>query len=516
MYTIKDLIRRAVVVNAGGIATVSATETLSWAQFHQRIQTIAGTLVKHGLNKGDRVAIVALNSARYFEMMHAVLWAGAVVAPINTRLAQREVVHCLQDLDGVWVCADQACLELADGAQQQVDGVRGLIYIGEDECPPDYIGVPELLAGDASLANDEPAVDDLALIFFTGGTTGISKGVMLTHGQILTAAQQSAAGVRSVTAGEIYLHVAPMFHMGDGVMCFASPMTTCGNAFLDHFDLDHFIEICNRDKVSWATMVPTMLRGLCLHLKQSGQSLPTLKGVIYGGSPMPASVLEMAMDMFPHLEFVQGYGSTEALSITMLEAKFHALDEVGRRRLRSAGRPFRGVLIGILDEDGKSLPQGEVGEICVRSNAVMKGYWRRPEMTRQVLRDNWFHTGDAGYLDDEGFLFIVDRYKDMIITGGENVFSSEVESVLQAHAEVEECAVIGIPDDKWGEAVHAVVRLKTAGSVSAEVLTAHCREQLAGYKTPKGFSFVDQPLPRTAMGKVCKKDIRRPDEAATA
>lgn len=509
MYTLKDLLRRAVVVNARGTAVVTAAETLSWAAFHARVEAMAGALVQRGVGRGDRVAIIALNSARYFEMEYAVLWAGAVVAPINTRLAPREVVHCLDDLDGVWVCADEACLPLVEGAKDLVDGLRGLIYIGEGECPRDYLRYEELLQGDRTRLNEEPQVDDVALIFFTGGTTGISKGVMLTHGQILAAAQQSAAGARSIGPDDIYLHVAPMFHMGDGVMCFVSPMTTCGNAFLDRFDMGKFIETCKRDRVSWATMVPTMVRGLCLHVRQTGETLPSLKGMIYGGSPMPESVLELAMNTFPGIEYVQGYGSTEALSMTMLEARFHTLDEVGRRRLRSAGRPFRGVLIGILDESGRPVPQGEVGEVCIRSNAVMKGYWRRPDLTRQALRDNWFHTGDAGYLDDEGFLFLVDRYKDMIITGGENVYSNEVEGVLLAHPAIEECAVIGIPDEKWGEAVHAVVRLKAGQEAGADLLTRHCREQLAGYKTPKSFSFAAQPLPRTAMGKVRKADLRK-------
>jgi long-chain acyl-CoA synthetase len=509
MYTIKDLVRRAVIINAGGPAVVTATETVSWSAFHDRVQAMASTLVKRGLQKSDRVAIIALNSARYFEMIYAVLWAGGVVAPINTRFAQREVVHCLEDLDGVWICTDQTCLPQAEEAREFVGGVRGLIYLGENECPKGYISYPELLSGDGMHLNDDPRVDDVAMIFFTGGTTGISKGVMLTHSQVLHASQQTAAGIRSIRYGEMYLHVAPMFHMGDGVMCFVSTMTTCGNAFIDKYDLQRFIDTCNRDNVTWATMVPTMVRSLCLHIAETGARIPTLKGIIYGGSPMSPTLLEMAMNTFPGLEFVQGYGSTEALSITMLEAEFHTLDEKGRRRLRSAGRPFRGVLIGIMDESGKELPQGSVGEVCVRSNAVMKGYWRKPDMTKKALHGNWFHTGDAGYLDEDGFLYLVDRVKDMVITGGENVYSSEVENALQAHADVEECAVIGLPDEKWGEAVHAIVRCKAGRSVGADTLTVHCRQHIAAYKTPKSYSFTSDPLPRTSIGKLRKDELRR-------
>lgn len=509
MYTIKDLLRRAVLVNANGTAVVDGDERQSWAQFQQRVEAIASTLIKRGLQKGDRVAILSVNSVRYFEMMYGVIWAGGIVAPVNTRFALREVVHCLNELDGCWICTDDSCLATVEAAKSETEGLRGLIHIGSGETPRGYISLAELHGGDGSHVNDEPRTEDIALIFFTGGTTGVSKGVMLTHSQILTASQQSAAGVRSIRSVDVYLHVAPMFHMGDGVMCFVSTMTTCGNAFIDRFDLQRFVDICNRDKVTWATMVPTMLRGLCLHLAATGATVPTLKGFIYGGSPMPASVLDMAMNTFPGVEFVQGYGSTEALSITMLEAKFHTLDERGKYLLRSAGRPFRGVLIGILDENGKPVEQGKVGEVCVRSNAVMKGYWRKPEMTKKALADNWFHTGDAGYVDEEGFLFLVDRVKDMVITGGENVYSSEVENVLLSHPDIEECAVIGIPDEKWGEAVHAVIRLKAERNLEIEILSLHCRATLAGYKVPKSWAFITEPLPRTALGKVRKADLKK-------
>jgi long-chain acyl-CoA synthetase len=430
------------------------------------------------------------------------------VAPINTRYARREILHCLQDLDGVWICTDQANLESVESVRTNVEGVRGLIYIGDGPCPAGYLGLDELRSGDARLPIDDPDIADVAMIYFTGGTTGVSKGVMLTHGQILMAAQQSAAGIRSIDGEAVYLHVAPMFHMGDGVMCFVSAMTTCANAFIDRFEMKRFVETCNRDGVTWATMVPTMVRGLCLHIQESGQQIPTLKGIIYGGSPMPVSVLELAMQTFPAIEFVQGYGSTEALSITMLESHFHTLDDRGRRLLSSAGRPFRGVLISIQDDNGHELPVGAVGEICVRSNAVTKGYWRMPDMTKRAIKNNWFHTGDAGYLDDEGFLFLVDRVKDMIITGGENVYSREVEDVLLTHAAIDECAVVGMPDDKWGELVTAVLHCKADASVDVETLITLCRSQLAGYKVPKKFHFVSESLPRTAVGKIRKADVK--------
>ncbi len=508
MYTIKDLVRRAKSVNARRPATISAEETVTWAEFHDRIQAMAGALVEQGLKKGDRVAILALNSARQFEFWYAVLWAGGIVAPQNFRFAPREILHCLQDLDGIWICTDKACLPTIEEIRPVVPGVRGLFYIGDGECPPDYVRYEALRKGDGSAVVDEPLVNDPAMIYYTGGTTGVSKGVLFTHAQILSAAQQWAAGIRSMHAADTYLHVAPMFHMGDGVMCYVTAMKTCCNAFIDKYDLKRFIDICNRDGVSWSTMVPTMVRSLCLHVQETGVQLPTLRGVVYGGAPMPPAVLDMAMQTFPGLEFWQGYGATEAQSIAVLESKLHTLDERGQRLLRSAGRPFHSVLIGILDEQGDEVPHGTVGEICIRSNAVMQEYWRKPEMTRHALRGNWYHTGDAGYLDEEGFVYIVDRVKDMIITGGENVYSSEVENVLFTHPDIAEAAVIGLPHEKWGEAVHAVVLCKQGRTVRDEELILYCRDYLAGYKIPKSYTFVNEPLPRTSIGKVRKETLR--------
>ena len=509
MYTINDLIRRALVVNANGVATITPEETLTWEGLHHRIEAIAGALVARGVQKGDRVAIMSLNSANYFEMMFAVMWAGAIVAHINTRYVPREIMHCLQLLDGVWICTDQANLEVIESIKERVPGVKGMIYIGNDPAPPGYLGWDKLVAGDRAIGNQEPELTDVAQMYFTGGTTGVSKAVMITHSQILNAAQQTAAGIRSIDADSVYLHVAPMFHMGDGVMCFVSAMTTCANSFLDRFNMERFVATCNQEKVTWATMVPTMVRGLCLYVRESGQTIPSLKGIIYGGSPMPITVLELAMETFPQCEFVQGYGSTEALSITMLESRFHTLDERGKQLLSSAGRPFRGVLLSIQDEEGNSLPPGRVGEVCIRSNAVSKGYWGMPEMTARAFYNNWFHTGDAGYLDKEGFLFLVDRVKDMIITGGENVYSREVEEVLLGHPAVDECAVIGMPDEKWGEAVTAVIRCKAGLTIVETEVAVFCRDFLAGYKIPKQVFFVSENLPRTPIGKVQKNDLRQ-------
>ncbi|MFO1426366.1 MAG: long-chain-fatty-acid--CoA ligase [Steroidobacteraceae bacterium] len=509
-YTLKDLVRRARVVNPDGVALIADGGRLTWEGFESRVRSIAAALVARGLKAGDRVAIVGNTGPHYFEMLFAALWAGGVVAPINTRFAQREIIHCLDDLDGVWLCADAQYLSVAEAVRPYAGQVHGLVFMGPGEAPAGYLPLSTLppLPADAS-DGPEPAADDLAIICFTGGTTGLPKGVMLTHAQLLGGINQMVATLRHMFAADVYLHAVPMFHLADLGFCIASVMTTCGNAFIDRFDLEQFVATCNRDSVTWTTLVPTMVRSLCLHLEQTGQALPTLRGIMYGAAPMPASVLEMAMRMLPEVEFVQGYGLTEAVIAAMLPAKYHTLDEQGRRLLRSAGRPLHGVLISIQDENDRQLPPETYGEICVRSNSMMKGYWRRPDLTAKAIRNNWYHTGDGGYLDREGFLYIADRVKDMIISGGENVYPAEVENALYTHPAVSEAAVIGIADERWGEAVHAIVRCRSGESVAADALREHVRGQVAGYKVPKSIAFVSEPLPKTPVGKIDKAALRR-------
>jgi acyl-CoA synthetase (AMP-forming)/AMP-acid ligase II len=510
MYTLKDVLLRAVMLNANGIAIYDGDKAYTWAEIHARIEAIARALIGIGFKPGDRMAIMALNSPRYYELQYAVLWAGGTVVPINTRYAAREMIYCLDDLDGAWLCADDDMLLRLEGVRSSLHGTQGLLFIGTRECPDGYVGWETLLQGESGIALPEVSVSDIAIIYYTGGTTGLPKGVMLAHSQVLAGAQAWAAAFHhDLSETDVYLHVAPMFHMADGIMCFAGAIAACRNVFMGKFDLQPLVDTCNRYHVSWITLVPTMARMICTFLTETGQTMPSLRLMVYGAAPMPRAILDLVMKTFPKIELYHGYGATEALSITILGPEHHTLDEQGEKMMRSCGRPFRGVLLSIQDANRHMLPPGQVGEVCIRSNAVMKGYWNKPALTREVIVDKWYRSGDAGYLDEHGYLFLVDRVKDMLITGGENVYSAEVENVLALHPAVDECAVIGLPDEKWGELVHAVVRLKKDRTATGAELQQHCRGHLAGYKVPKSVEITDKPLPKTPVGKLNKGELKR-------
>jgi acyl-CoA synthetase (AMP-forming)/AMP-acid ligase II len=520
MFTINDLVRRAVLVNKSGYAIRTEEWDMTWGEFHNRIQKIAGALVAGGLKNGDRVAVLSLNNPLYYQFMFGVIWAGGIVVPINTRFAPKEVEACLNELDGVWLCCDENFCGMIEEIEANISDVKGHFFVGKGEAPANYTDLDTLLQGDASLVTSDPATTDVAMIYFTGGTTGKSKGVMLTHQQLKHAAQQIAGGFRTsnpLGEGDCYLHSAPMFHMADGIMCFVAPMVTCANAFMEKFDVARLVELSNKVKVSWITMVPTMVKAVCDYIEQSQQTIPelksnpipSLKAIMYGGSPIPKAVLSQVMNTFPKLQLFHGYGATEALIITLLEPKYHTLDEQNIPLLKSTGKPFRGVLLGIFNPDGKQLPPGEIGEVYVRSNSVMKGYWRNPKLTAEALANNWYHTGDAGYLNEAGFLFLVDRIKDMIISGGENIYSAEVENAVSTHPAVDEVAAIGLPDPKWTEIVHVVIKCKPGKSVSGDDIKTHCREWIAGYKVPKSVEVVDASLPKTPVGKIDKVALRK-------
>jgi long-chain acyl-CoA synthetase len=502
------MLLRTLILNAKGIAIHDGDESYTWADLADRVRSIAAALHGLGFRRGDRMAIMSLNSPRYFELQFAILWAGGTIVPVNTRYAAREIIHCLNDLDNPWIIVDDEMLLRLEGVRSSIHHKR-LLYMGSNQVPEGYVSYSTLLSGDSSVSVPEPRVDDVALIYYTGGTTGVPKGVMLTHAQILAGSQQWAAAFASLSQDDVYIHVAPMFHMADGVMCFAGTIATCRNVFLGKFSMQPFVEACNRYGVTCVTLVPTMARMICMYLAETGQSIPSLRLMVYGASPMPRTTLDLVMKTFPDVKLYHGYGATEALSITILGPEYHTLDATGEQRMRSCGRPFRGVLLSIQDAQRRELPPGQIGEVCIRSNAVMKGYWNKPALTQDVLIDNWYHSGDAGFLDEQGFLTLVDRVKDMLITGGENVYSAEVENVLMQHPAVDEAAIIGLPDEKWGEIVHAVIRCKKGQCVIEADLQQLCREHLAGYKVPKSVDFIDKEFPKTPVGKLDKGELKR-------
>jgi long-chain acyl-CoA synthetase len=308
-----------------------------------------------------------------------------------------------------------------------------------------------------------------------------------------------------------WLHGAPMFHLADGAASFAISMLAGTHSFIPRFDVLEALKAIERFRVTNSVFVPTMVNMIVNHPDVADYDLSSLKGVLYGASPMPEAVILRALEVMPSVAFTHGYGQTEAAPfLTALPPSYHDPGGPLADKMKSIGFPSVGTEIRILDENDNEVPRGTVGEICARSPNVMLGYWNKPELTAETLRNGWLHTGDGGYMDEDGFLYIVDRVKDMIISGGENVYSAEVENALYQHAAVLECAVIGVPDETWGERVHAIVRLKEEDACDAETLIAHCHELIAGYKCPRSLEFRDQPLPLSGAGKILKSELRKP------
>jgi long-chain acyl-CoA synthetase len=347
--------------------------------------------------------------------------------------------------------------------------------------------------------------DDLAVIFYTGGTTGKSKGVMLSHDNLLMNFMMMQA-VHPHATDAVYLHAAPMFHLADAAKLFG--LTTLGgtHVVLPGFTPAGVIEAIVEHDVSDMMLVPTMIDMLCRALDINPADTSCVQSLTYGAWPISETLLKTAMLAFPNARFCQAYGQTElSPCATILEHRDHLAG-----RLRSAGRMLPGIDLRIVDSELRTLADGEVGEVAVRGPNVMQGYWNQPKLTAQTIVDGWLSTGDAGYLDEEGYLYLVDRVKDMIVSGGENIYCSEVEHALLSHGAVLECAVFGIPSEQWGEAVHAVVVVRPEAAVTAEELLAHCAPLIANYKRPKSFELRREALPLSAVGKVLKTELRKP------
>jgi acyl-CoA synthetase (AMP-forming)/AMP-acid ligase II len=506
MYLTQAL-HRAAQQRPDVVATIFGDRRTSFVEQRDRVSRVAGGLRELGVQPGDRVAFLGLNSDRFYEFYFAVPWVGAAVNPINTRWAAAEIVYALEDSQTGALMVDDAFLPLVEQICSRYGGLKTLIYAGDGPVPDGMESYDELAIAGPELADVRRGGDDMAGLFYTGGTTGFPKGVMLSHRNLITSVLGlQASGVFPHTSGPT-LHVAPMFHLAA-----VSELISCAVAgrtqiILPVFDPLAVLEVVDRDRVEALRLIPVMLQMLIDHPRFDDFDLSCVSSVGYGGSPIAVALLERATAKFPRADFVQVFGQTELSPVTsILGPEDHA---VPRRTwlMGSAGRAAPHAEIRIVDDSGAEVPVRTVGEVVVRGGHVMHGYWNNPTETAFVLRSGWLHTGDAGYLDRDGYLFIVDRLKDVIITGGENVYSSEVEAALATHPAVSACAVIGVPDERWGERVHAVVVLRDGSVATAEELRDHTKEVLAGYKCPRTVDFVDA-LPLSAAGKVLKRELR--------
>jgi acyl-CoA synthetase (AMP-forming)/AMP-acid ligase II len=463
----------------------------TFAQTHERAARLAEALREHGVGRRDRVAILAMNELEYTEVVVGCMRAGATLVPLNYRLAVPELQFVIDD----------------SGASLLIAGP------GLSE-PAAALGVPtwqlQETYEEALAAAHVPDLDDLPApqrsedpvqILYTSGTTGRPKGAVLTaaglHARINTFAVETG-----VAADGVLVQALPMFHIAAQV---AFPFAYVGgtSVMVRAFDPVAVLAAIAENAATHVLLVPTMINAICAHPAAASADLSSLRRVVYGASPIAPEVLRGALRTFG-CEFHQFYGMTETFAITMLRPKDHAITE----RLPSAGTDALGIQSRVVDADERPVAAGTVGEILARGPQLMTGYWENPEATADALRGGWMHTGDLGYVSpDDGYLYVVDRVKDVVVSGGENVYPREVEDVLFEHPGVHEAAVIGIPHERWGEQVHAVVVAKPGAALTSDALLHHCRGRLAGYKIPKSVEFVAE-LPRNAPGKVLKTELR--------
>ncbi|MFM8354710.1 MAG: AMP-binding protein, partial [Gammaproteobacteria bacterium] len=390
-------------------------------------------------------------------------------------------------------------------------GMTDAAAIGVDRpAYPDVLDYESALAAAIPVPDAHRSGEDLAALFYTGGTTGRSKGVMLSHNNFIANSMNALVNL-GIRGDSVHLHVSPLFHVAGGSRVFTTTVAGGTHAMLARFEPEGFLRAIETHRVTITVVVPTMLNALLQYPHFDRFDLSSLKLLTYGASPMPEELLRRAMQRFSGVEFLQSYGMTELSPVaTSLAPRYHVFEGPDAGRVRSAGQAVFNADVAVFDEADRPVPVGVVGEVCVRGPMVMQGYWQQPELTAEALRGGFMHTGDAGYLDADGFLFLVDRVKDMIITGGENVYSAGVENVIYSYPGVHECAVIGVPSEQWGEAVHAIVVPQVGVSIDPDRLLAHCRASLAGYECPKTLEIRAEELPKSGAGKILKTTLRQP------
>jgi long-chain acyl-CoA synthetase len=458
---------------------------LTFRELHDRVECVSAALSRHGFRVGDRLALLLPNGPEYIELLYACSLLGVIAIPLNTRLSPAEIDRVLADANP-----------------------HGLVRHSSLPVPTVQLPWQRILDDQPfDLQNDshpEPVYDPEAVLalIYTSGTTGQPKGVMVTHANILSDIHNFNYWMRYTEEG-VYLHAAPIFHIADFPAMFAAPAFGASQLTISKFDPQSLCATIERERVTHTVLVPTMINLLTQFPDVKKYDLTSLEVLAYGGSPMAPELIRRTRELLPHLKMVQVYGLSESGFLTGLQDQEHTHD-----RLLSCGRPCPGVDLQVIDESGKQVEVGKPGELVARGANIMRGYWNDPQDTALAFRNGMFRTGDIGYQDSDGYFYILDRLKDMIVTGGENVYSGEVEAVIYKHPAVREVAVFGIPDPQWGELVMACVVPKSGMILSANDLTSHCRQFLANYKIPRRVEFSATELPKSGSGKILKRLLR--------
>lgn len=490
------------------IAVIDGDRQLTYRELHGRIRRFGAGLDEHGIRAGASVGVLLNNSLEHVEAWLAVPAYGRVLNSLNTRLAAPELVFMAQDSNIELLIVDEKNLDNGRRVRDECPGIHALVFVGEGPCPEDCAPYNTLLTGEG-IDPPDLAPDTIAVVMYTGGTTGRPKGVLLTHGNVL-ANSKHILPCYSLQREDRHLHAGPLFHIASAQMVHPVTWTGSTHIVLPRFSPAGFTAAVAQHRATTSVLVPTMIQMVLEHLEREAADLSSLRLLHYGASPMSAEMLRRAIATMG-CEFLQGYGMTEASpGVTCLLPQDHRAALAGQRpeRLKSVGHAIPGIQVQIRDMEGVPVPDGTVGEVWTRGPNIMSGYLNRPEETERALVGDWYRTGDAGYSDEDGYIFLVDRLKDMIITGGENVYSIEVERAIAGHCAVAEVAVIGLPDEQWGERVHAIVVPVADAALSAADVISHCRSEIAGYKVPKSVEIRDTPLPKSGAGKILKGTLR--------
>ncbi len=494
------------------IGVICGEERWTYGAFVGRIRRLAEALQKRGIEKGERVAVLYQNCHYYLEAYYALALLGAISCPLNYRLSAREVAFILNDTEAKAMIAQPRFAELVAGSMRTLGKELPVYWTEQGEIPKGGTSVEAMMAEVSGEIT--PAVvseDDVAQLYYTSGTTGRQKGVMLTHKNVAVHALGTIAEL-NLTDEDRWIHVAPMFHLADAWATWAITWVGGTHIMVPEFDPRKVMALMEKERVTLTNMIPTMLNLMVNDPEIKKYDFSSLRVMLSGGAPIAPEVVRKIMEAFG-CDYIQTYGMTETapyLTMSILKDYLKERPEKERFKFKAAtGRPVIFVQLKVVREDGTEVAWNdeEVGEIVVKGDSVTPGYWHLPGETAKALKDGWLHTGDLAVVDPEGYVNIVDRKKDMIVTGGENVYSTEVENVLYEHPAVLEAAVIGIPDEKWGEAVHACVVLKEGMTATEEEIIAFCKENLARYKAPKSVEFLSA-LPRTGSGKIYKKGLR--------
>ena len=503
-----ELVKRCALWYSDRVAFIYEGAHLTYKELNERVNRLSNALLSLGLQKGDRVAILSKNRPQIIESIYACYKAGLVTVPLNARLAIPELVHMVNNSESSALILGEEFIEGVDSVRPEFSGLRHYIAITQPQrSMQDY----ETLIKNSS--SSEPQVDveldDLASLNYTSGTTGVLKAAMLTHrNRICMAEKQLLIPGIDIDRTSVLCHVGPITH-GSYTMVLPIMLRGGRSLILSGFEVDLLLKTIEKERVTHLLLVPTMINMMLNHPDLKKYDLRSIRTIFYSASPMPVERIKQALQVFGPV-LIQGYGCTESSAlITYLPKEDHMFEEKHKKlkRLASCGVPIMACDVRVVNEKEEDIKPGEVGEIIERGDDTMIGYWKDPERTAETLRNGWLYTRDMATVDEEGYIYIVDRKADMIISGGYNIYPTEVEEVLYRHPAVFEASVIGVPDDLWGESVKAIVVLKEGMKATEDELIQHCKNYLSSYKKPKSVDFV-RDLPKNPYGKILRRKLR--------